>query len=348
MKRATSLDWTIPVLILLLQGLGAAIIGSVSPDLLGAQLGFYLLGWGLFFFFCRLDLSVVFHLKWHIYFAAILLLLITMIIGVESRGATRWINIGPFRAQFSELLKPFLIASFAVLISQNKLRGFGLIKCLVIIVVPVLLVLRQPDLGSAIVYFVAVLSMLFVGGLPVGYIVFGVVSLLAALPFGWHFLADYQKQRIEVFLGSSVDPLGTSYNTIQAMIAVGSGMLLGRGLGRGTQSQLLFLPEHHTDFVFASLSEELGFLGAFSLVLIYFLLIWKGTKIIMKTTNPVHRLLGSGIVAMLFAQVFVNVGMNLGIVPVTGITLPLVSYGGSSVLATMMILGMLENIGQAA
>lgn len=339
-------DWAILIYTILLCGFGLAIISSVAPALFSSQLIFYILGLGLFFLFANIDYRIYGSIWKQIYFISLILLLVTLVLGLESRGSTRWISVAGFRLQFSEILKPFLLATLAAFLGSydDSVNTKRYLKALVLGIIPTLLIFKQPDLGSAIVYFVSFSSMLFISGISLTYIAAVVSGLVVFLPLAWHFLAQYQKNRILSFLNPNLDPLGTSYNAIQATIAVGSGMFFGWGLGRGTQSQLLFLPEHHTDFVFAALAEEMGFFGAGILLVIYFLLIWRTFKIAGRVSDKFSKLLCTGIGMMLLGQIFINVGMNLGIMPVTGITLPLISYGGSSVLATMISLGILENI----
>ncbi len=324
-------------------GFGTAVIGSVAPSLVGSQILFYIAGLGLFFLFSQIDPRIYKSIWKQTYVISIILLLMTLALGLESRGATRWISLAGFRLQFSEILKPFLMISLAALISfqqESKFKNF--LYFLIIGAIPMFLIFKQPDLGSALVYLAGSSFMIFVSGINLWYIFSVLISFVIFLPVAWHFLAQYQKDRIFSFINPQVDPLGISYNAIQAVIAVGSGMFFGKGLGLGTQSQLLFLPEHHTDFIFASTAEELGFLGAGLLLIVYFILIMKIFKNAGATKDSFVRLLIVSLGAMIFAQVFINVGMNLGILPVTGITLPLVSYGGSSILSVMISLGIIS------
>jgi len=329
---------------LLLCGIGGAIIGSVAPTLLLPQIVFYLFGLVLFLIFSRLDYHLYSNLAPLSYVISIVLLLVTLLIGFETRGSVRWVSVFSFKLQFSELLKPILVAVAAAFLSTRPKTSPAVLKILVLIAIPTLLVFKQPDLGSALVYFVGFFAMVFASGVEFGYFLAIILSGLVILPIGWKFLADYQKLRFTAFLNPGFDPLGTSYNTIQSVIAIGSGMFFGRGLGRGTQSHLLFLPEHHTDFVFASVAEEFGFVGATFILILYFILIWKIFNLALRSKDRMGLLLGVGLGTFLLIQVFVNIGMNLGLFPVTGITLPLVSYGGSSILATMIGLGILENV----
>ena len=344
MTVSKSFDWVILICVLLISGFGAAIISSVAHEVLLQQAIFYVVGLFLFFFFTRIDYRIYGHLGKIIYFLAIILLAITLFLGLESRGAVRWIPLGPFRLQFSELLKPLLVAAFASFLTSrdSKLRSY--ILSLVWIGIPMFMVFKQPDLGSTIVYGAAFFAMIVSSGANVIYLFLSLSVFGISAPLAWKFLADYQKNRIVSFLSPHLDPLGASYNSIQALITVGSGMFFGRGLGRGTQSHLSFLPERHTDFVFASLAEELGFVGAAILLVVYFILVWRIFSIASQASSPEAKLICVGIGVMLLVQVFISVGMNIGIVPVTGITLPLVSYGGSSVLSTMIALGIVQNI----
>ncbi len=336
--------------ILLLSGIGGAIIGSVANEVLGSQIVFYFIGLISFFLFSRIDYRIYPGLWKLIYISSLALLSLTLFIGLESRGATRWIPIGPFHLQFSEIFKPLLLVAFSsFLVNQqenNKFRNF--IKAIVWISLPIFLIFRQPDLGSTIIYAVIFLVLLLVSGVNIKYLLISILCLGLLAPVGWHFLADYQKSRIQTFVSPHTDPLGASYNSIQAKITIGSGMVFGKGLGRGSQSQLSFLPERHTDFVFASFAEETGFIGSTALLCIYFLLIWRVFSIGSKCESDLAKLICAGVGSMLLAQVFINVGMNIGLLPVTGITLPLVSYGGSSIIATMISLGIVENIASSA
>ncbi len=346
MKPFFDSDWIILICALFLCGIGAAIIGSVAQSLLLPQIFFYILGLALFFLFSRLDFRIYNSLSRLLYLGSLVLLLLTLFIGLETRGSVRWITVASFRLQFSEIAKPFLVTALAAFFLDQK-RPADFVRSLFLLILPVLFVFKQPDLGSALVYFVSFMAVLFSTGVNLSYFL-GILALgLISLPLGWNSLAAYQKNRILSFLNPGVDPLGVSYNAIQAVIAIGSGMLLGRGLGRGTQSHLLFLPEHHTDFIFASVAEELGFLGAAFVLALYFVLIWRIFTVALKSKDKYATAIAVGIGVLILSQVFINVGMNLGLFPVTGITLPLISYGGSSVLATMIGLGIVENIAQS-
>lgn len=347
MNYLPRVDWIIFICLLLLAGFGGAIIISVAPEVFRMQLIFYLIGVVLFFVFSYLDYRIFENLSKLFYAVCLVGLIITFIIGFESRGSVRWIPLGPVHLQFSEIFKPFFVTAFATFLMTRSKSFFRFLLTLGLGFIPAFLVFRQPDLGSAIVYVAAIGGMLFASGAPIKYFAGVLIPAILALPIGWRFLAEYQKHRIYSFLNPSSDPLGTSYNAIQAVMTVGSGMLLGRGLGRGTQSHLMFLPERHTDFVFASAAEEMGFIGASFLLIVYFVLIWRLLTIARKSEDRYAMLIVVGVAFMLLTQITVNVGMNIGVLPVTGITLPLVSYGGSSILATCIGLGIVSNIARS-
>lgn len=281
------------------------------------------------------------------YVMAILLLLWVLIAGQVRLGAQRWIHLGPLAIQPSEFAKLATVLALAhYLGSHHPWEGqkrviFG---ALVMSFVPMLLVMKQPDLGSSLLFIPAVVVLLFLWGIRYRYLIWaGLISSIAT-PFFWLFLRPYQKKRILVFLNPQLDPLGAGYTALQSRIAVGSGGLVGKGFLMGTQSQLDFVPEHHTDFVFCVLGEEWGFVGALCLIALYGVLFRCIFQVIQHTTDPKARFLAGGVIAVLFAQVFINIGMTVGLMPVTGLTLPLVSYGGSSYLATSVALGLILSI----
>lgn len=262
--------------------------------------------------------------------------------GPSIRGATRWIFIGSVQIQPSEVVKPFLLLAFANWMERypprtlrNVLLHTGLFA------VPFFLVFRQPDLGSSIVYAITWICMMIAGGLPILLTTIGTSIFIVVFPFLWNMLAVYQRTRILTFFNPNLDPQGAGYNAIQSMIAIGSGQLFGKGLGLGTQSHLLFLPEFHTDFIFAALVEELGFIGGGMLLFAYFLLLSRIFLPVLKGEyNDIFRFsYNIGLICMLLSQISINTGMNMGIIPVTGITLPLVSYGGSSLLSVAVSFG---------
>jgi len=302
----------------------------------------------------RVDYSRFRELRVGIYAAMIALIVLVLLIGVAVGGANRWIELPFFRFQPSELGKVLLVVALAGFVIDRARRAKEsqrTARLLLLGIVPALIVFLQPDLGTALVYGVVTLAVLFVagtrwthfaflGGLAVAAV--GIV-LVVAPAVGAPVLEGYQQERLTSFLNPSADPSGSSYQTSQALIGVGSGGKTGRG-DDATQAGAGFLPEGRTDFIFAVIAERYGFAGAAFLLSLYALLIWRALRITTLSKNLYGSLIAAGIAAMLMFQVFVNVGMNLGIMPVTGIPLPLMSYGGSSVLATFIAVGLLQSV----
>jgi rod shape determining protein RodA len=275
------------------------------------------------------------------------LLLLPLFFGEATRGAVRWFHLGPVGFQPSEIIKPLFILFFANFLADRKTNFLFFIFYFLFCIPPLFLIFKQPDLGTSLVISAVFLGILFAAKTDFKLLIVNCSLLIAGLPILWHFLQDYQKTRIISFFRPYQDPLGAGYNLIQSVIAVGSGLLFGRGLGRGTQSQLYFLPERSTDFIFASLAEELGLLGSLLLLGAYFLLLWRILTIAKEAADEQGYLIAIGAFSLFLFQVLVNVGMNLGLLPITGITLPLVSLGGSSILAMMITLGLVESVARA-
>ncbi|MBI2404623.1 FtsW/RodA/SpoVE family cell cycle protein [Candidatus Gottesmanbacteria bacterium] len=249
--------------------------------------------------------------------------------------------VGSILFLFLSYFGPSILARFLTQYSPRNVRFVPL--HMILFLIPFFLVLKQPDLGSSLVYGGLWISMLVASGFPFGFLVVFVALGALLLPFGWHALAVYQKSRILTFLNPALDPRGAGYNALQAMIAVGSGQLFGRGLGRGTQSHLRFLPEFHTDFMFATLIEELGFVGGALLLAGYGFLLWRILSPLVRgsITDAFPFIYSIGLFATILTQIFINTGMNMGLIPITGITLPFVSYGGSSLLSLAISFGFL-------
>ena len=278
-----------------------------------------------------------------LYIFNLIMLVAVMLFGHAALGAQRWIQIGPISLQPSEFSKLIMIICMAAVLEERmgRLNSIqNLIPIAVYVGVPFLLVLKQPDLVFLAIFF----GMVIACGMPWRIFTFIIFLGMAAMPVLWQFMKDYQKMRIMVFLDPNVDPLGSGYHIIQSKIAIGSGMLFGKGLFEGTQSQLNFLPENHTDFIFAVVGEELGFVGAVVLLLLYLIVFWRGIMIARDAADVFGRLLAVGITSMLAFHVLVNVGMTTGIMPVTGIPLPLMSYGISSLTTNILAIAILLNI----
>lgn len=339
-------DWLQLVSVLAILGMGLIVQKSVSQDLFPQQLTFAIISLMVYFLVSRIDHYAYSSLSWPLYFASIILLISPYLFGTHSRGSLRWIIVGPVYFQASEFARPLLLLSFAGFISRfpRPLSLRHILSLFALFTPAALLIFKQPDLGTTLVVSAGFVGAIIAGGIKPKYLILGLVILFISLPIGYNLLHDYQKSRIKVFFNPYSDPLGQGYNSIQSTIAVGSGRLLGRGLGQGTQSHLRFLPENHTDFIFASLAEELGFVGCLILLSAYFLLFWRLYQIAINSPTRFGTVLVLSILMGLEFQTLINIGMNIAIAPVTGITLPLVSYGGSSLLTTFILLGLVQGV----
>lgn len=340
--------WFVPLCIAILACLSVVTLSSVSPDLMYRQLLFFFVSgcvfWGVS--------NVPVHTWWRwgewLWKGLVVVLLGLLIFGRATRGATAWIDVGfGMKFQPSQFAVLTVLAAALPRFSKQQILGEKkILELLAVVGVPALLILLQPDFGTVFLYAVSLNVLIFWQKIPARYwqIFFG--SLVLAGIVGWGFvLKPYQQERITSFLsGAQADQSGSGYNARQALIAVGSGSWLGRGLGHGTQSQLRFLPERQTDFIFASLAEEWGLIGSLLVIGVYTALIAFLLQEAGRSTRPSHALFLATTAVSLLIQVFVNIGMNIGLLPITGITLPLISYGGSSLLATMMLLGVAQHI----
>ncbi len=319
---------------------GLTTIWSTAPELFWVQLGLFVAGMLVTFLFYKLDLTLVLSLSNIIYIFSIMILVITLFFGENIRGATRWLNLGFFSPQTSEIVKPLLVIAYSGFLVNHRLNRWKNILLFSLLAgIPVILVKIQPDLGSALVLSaLAVFMAVFAGMSKTKIVIFLFISVLL-LPLMPFFLKQYQLDRLESFINPYHDPRGKGYNVIQSVIAIGSGGPIGKGVRLGTQSHLNFLPERHTDFIFASFAEEFGLLGVGLTLLAYYSLLTLLLSTIERLKEPEYQFLGVGIMAIFLFQTVVNLGMNLGVMPVTGITLPLFSYGGSSLLSFMALLG---------
>jgi rod shape determining protein RodA len=347
-------DFIMLAAVLLLLILGVAVLYSMT---LGGGIGqmkevwnqiiFASVGLVLLLLFTFLDYRVFKDLAWIFYVFSLILLVLVLFFGQTIFGAQRWIDFGFFQFQPSELMKLSLIFVLARYFSQTRLELFpikSLVVSAIIVAVPFLLVASQPDIGTATVFVFIWLAMLIISNLRVKFFVIcGGMAMLIA-PLVWIFLKDYQRQRILTFLEPEKDVLGAGYNVVQSKIAVGSGGLWGRGLGQGPQSQLNYLPVQHTDFIFAVLAEGLGFVGAVVLLFLFGVVIWRGFRTSRLAKDEFGMYVACGITAFLFFQIVINIGMDIGVMPVMGIPLPFLSYGGSSLLVSLWAVGILESI----
>ena len=293
--------------------------------------------------------------RWRAIFGGMWFLIAIVLLTGPIRGSKRWLDLGFFRFQPSEFGKVLFVLALAGFLAERSRRlnePRTTATAVGLALVPIFLVFLQPDFGSALVYCAALAAVLFVAGTPwthLGALAAGALAaavlVLGVLPaVGMPVLKDYQQQRWTGFLNPDSDPGGTTYNITQSKNAIGSGQLRGRGPLNATQTTLNFLPEHHTDFVFASLAEERGFFGAALLLMLYLLVVWRGLRIVTLAREPFSAIVAGGLVIALLFQVFVNVGMTMGFAPITGIPLPFVSVGGSSMIANLIAVGLLLSI----
>jgi rod shape determining protein RodA len=287
-------------------------------------------------------------LAWPLYAAQLGLLVVTLVVGTGVGGASRWVSVLGLQFQFSELAKILMIVTLANYLSARRGRMDSLVSILGACALagpPLVLVLLQPDLGTSLVFAAIVVGMLFMSGASLRWLGAMALAVLAALPFAWTYvLHDYQKARLTSFLDPLSDLRGAGYQLYQSQIAVGSGGWFGKGLTNSTQNQLDFLPVQTTDFVFAILAEELGFIGAIVVIGLFVALIWRVMVAAWRSRDPFGTMFACGLGAMLIFQVFVNVGMVIGIMPITGIPLPFVTHGGASLISVAAGLGILESI----
>ncbi|MBP7056217.1 MAG: rod shape-determining protein RodA [Candidatus Omnitrophica bacterium] len=323
-------------------------VSSIAEDYIAKQILWVLMGLVLFLVVVSVSYQKFIDISYIFYSVMIIILVLVLIMGRARLGAQRWFSIGGFAFQPSEFIKIALILALANYCGSHRgtISGFrDFVMCYMILFIPFGLVLVQPDLGTALTLLPIFFGIVLISGANIKYIIGLIAAGLAAMPFFWHFLRDYQKQRLLVFINPNSDPLGAGYTIIQSKIAVGSGGLVGKGWLNGSQGQLNFLPEHHTDFIFSVIGEELGLLGGLALVLLYFFIIQRALRIAALTSDIYGKAIATGVAMMLSVQVVVNIAMTIGLMPVVGIPLPMVSYGGSSMIATLFSIGLLINVG---
>jgi rod shape determining protein RodA len=304
----------------------------------------------ILFIVTTIDYTQFYRISPFIYGANIALLVAVMFIGKEGGGAQRWIDLGFFNLQPAEFAKLIIIITLARHLAGregNFESALSIIPAFLHVAIPMGLIFLQPDLGTSIVFIAILFGMLFMAGAKFRHLfTYAVLGLATALPLLWYNLKPYQRLRLTVFMNPETDPLGAGYQILQSMIAVGSGGVWGKGLfAQGTQNYLEFLLEQHTDFIFSALAEEAGFVGAIVLILLFTLLIFRILKVAATAKDTYGMLICIGVAAMLTFQVLINIGMTIGMMPVTGLPLPFVSYGGSSLLMNMIAIGLVLGIG---
>ncbi len=348
-------DWTLLLLVLAICSIGILSIYSAGFSASENNFPFYLkqIQWillGLFFMIISylIDYRVICQAAYLIYGISIALLIIVFFYGYTTHGSQRWLSAGFFAFQPSELMKLALIIVLAHYFDNHnsnepyKLRE--LFIPFVIVLIPSLLIFKQPDLGTALIIILLFVSIIFFMGINWKSFTLVLVSGLVLLPLGWYFLKSYQRERLLTFLNPEHDPLGAGYHVIQSVIAIGSGGVFGKGFLNGSQTQLKFLPEQQTDFIFSVFAEEWGFIGAMVLAIMLMSLILWGLKIALHSRDLLGTILAFGITALISWEVFINIGMVLGVLPVVGIPLPFISYGGSAMVCLMIAVGLLMNV----
>lgn len=354
-RLITHFDWILLVLVALVAGIGIVNLYSATSAWVGVdtpiylkQLAWFGLGLTLMMALVLFDYRHLEYLGFPLYWITLAMLLAVLVFGRTTMGATRWLSIGGIGLQPSELMKVVMIVILARYFSERATaQGFSLKELLApgaLLLGPVLLVMKQPDLGTAMLLLaIGGTLALFAGIQRSALVILGAGGALAAFG-GWFLLHDYQRQRIYTFLDPERDPLGKGYHIIQSKIAVGSGGFFGQGFRKGTQAQLSFLPERHTDFAFSVFAEEWGFIGGLLLIVLYLLIVLWGLYIARRANDRFGMFLALGVTAMLFWHIVVNLGMVIGLLPVVGVPLPLFSYGGTSMITTMTGVGLLLNV----
>lgn len=356
-RTVDSFEWRFFAVMTAILGLGVLSIHSATHAQEAAGVPVYLkqvvwilIGAGAFLVMLLVDYHEICRLSYLLYAAVLGLLALVLVVGKTSRGAQRWFPIGPFAFQPSEFAKLVLILVLARYYASKPREGWlqRVVLPGLIMMPGLLLILKQPDLGSGLSYLSVYVALVLLVGIRSKALGILVLLSLMVFPFAWEMiwgsLHDYQRERIMTFVDPDYDPAGKGYHGLQSRIAIGSGELLGKGLHEGTQSQLKFLPEGHTDFIFAVFAEEWGFLGVLCLLALFLGLFLLAMEIASKAKDVLGSLLAAGVVAMIGFCVLVNIGMTTGVFPIVGIPLPLMSYGGSATVTTMAALGLLLNV----
>jgi rod shape determining protein RodA len=347
------IDWGMLVIVLIICALGvvqifSAAIGTQWQDAWWKQIIWVVVGLVLMWICTAIDYHALMTRVWALYVLSLVLLIAVLAAGKQAFGSTRWIPLAPgFHLQVSEFVKLviiLLVARFMTELRGDNLETRDLLKIMALIVVPMLLVIKEPDLGTALTYLPILAVGAVLAGLNWRYLVIAGIIVVLVLPVGYHFLQPYQKARLVSFLDPDRDPRGTGYQVIQSKIAVGAGGMWGKGVAHGTQTQLRFLPVPHTDFIFAAFAEEHGFVGVVVVLALYFMLLMQIVKNAQTAPDRAGMYICMGVAALVLFHVLVNVGMVVGRLPVTGIPLPLMSAGGSSMLSIFLMLGLVNNV----
>src|SRR6516165_1547962 len=353
LEKIRGINWRLVLLICTAACFGFAVLysaadGNIQPWA-AKQMMRFAIGLMAMIAVALVDIRHWYRAAYWVYAIALALVVAVGLRGFVGMGAQRWIDLGVIQLQPSELMSVAVMLALARYFHSLSGEDVGRIRYLIIpalmVGVPAALVLKQPDLGTAVILLLSGAVLYFIVGVRLRYFALTAAAAAAALPGVWHLLRDYQKNRIYTFLDPDSDPLGAGYHILQSKIALGSGGLFGKGFLQGSQSHLSFLPEKQTDFIFTTLAEEFGFVGGLGLLALYSMIIVYGFAMALRSRNHFGRLLGLGIVTNFFLSVFINIAMVMGLIPVVGVPLPLISYGGTAMLAVMLGFGLLLNVG---
>ena len=351
-EKLFQLNWGLFLLVAVTAGVGFAMLysaanGDVNPWAT-RQMARFGVGAGAMLIVALIDIRFWLRSAYFAYAGGLLLLAAVEVIGISGMGAQRWLNLGVIQLQPSEVMKIALVMALARYFHGIEAEDMGrptiLIIPLLMIVVPVAMVIKQPDLGTAVVLAMIGGAMFWLAGVRVWQFAVAGAAAVAAVPIGWQFLRGYQRQRVLTFLNPESDPLGSGYHILQSKIALGSGGVFGKGFLQGTQSHLNFLPEKQTDFIFTMLAEEFGLVGGVGLLGLYTLLIVYGLAIALRCRNQFGRLLAFGLTTSFFLYAFINIAMVMGLLPVVGVPLPLISYGGTALLTVLVGFGLMMSV----
>ncbi len=348
-------DWPLLGVVLVLCTIGLMTLYSSTylsqPDVFLKQLAWVGIGLVIALIVCFLDYRIYESLAYPFYFLVLGLLVIVDLVGKTVAGSQRWLPLGPIHLQPSELAKLAMVFVLARFYSKERLGliyGYGLrelIPVFILIAFPMGLIFLQPDLGTALMTGFVSFSIILFCNLRIRTLIFMTATFLVAAPLVYHFiLHEYQRDRVRTFLNPERDPLGEGYHALQGIISVGSGQLFGKGYLKGTQSKLEFLPKHHTDFIFSAFAEEWGFMGSLMVIGLFLILIFLGIDVVRKSKDKFGSVLALGALSTIVWHVFVNIGMEIGLLPVVGVTLPFFSYGGSAMITNMVAVGILLSV----
>lgn len=351
-NRIFKLNWSLLFLTSLVAMIGFVVLysaaeGSLSPWAL-KQISRYILLLPLVVLLAVIDIKFWYKIAYPLYFFAFVAVVLTEFMGVTAMGATRWLDVGFINIQPSEIMKTALVFALARYFHGTNLSNIRnslyLIPPILMIILPTILILKQPDMGTALILVAVGATVLFATGVQIWKFILAGLGVIAAIPIIWQHMHDYQRERVTSFLNPENDPLGNGYNILQSKIAIGSGGFSGKGFLKGTQSQLSFLPEKQTDFIFTMYTEEFGFIGGVVVIALYAMIILNGTLVALNSRSHFGRMIAIGITSIFFFHVFINIAMVMGLTPIVGVPLPLLSYGGTIMTSALMGIAMILNI----